>query len=285
MKKKLAVMGLVSIMTMSMVACGKDEKTSSNETTSAITTVGSGEESNAEEDTTEKKNDVTDELTDEYLLSLPETPADQFRYEEQDDGTIMIKGYKGEYTEDTIIVIPGQIDGKDVTRIKSNAFKNKLAKAIITGANVSEISGDAFLSVDVKKLVINGPVTKIYTDAFMNSKIGEVSFGEKVEEIGLKSFTNCKLKSIKIPSTIKLIDQAAFAMSDLEEVYFEGWNVKVCDLAFGKCKNLKKVYVPDCGITFEGGVFSYSDDVTIYTPSGSTAEEYANDKGIKVENE
>lgn len=26
MKKKLAVMGLVSIMTMSMVACGKDEK-------------------------------------------------------------------------------------------------------------------------------------------------------------------------------------------------------------------------------------------------------------------
>ena len=113
----------------------------------------------------------------------------------------------------------------------------------------------------------------------------EVSFGENVEEIGLKSFTNCKLKSIKIPSTIKLIDQAAFAMSDLEEVYFEGGNVKVCDLAFGKCKNLKKVYVPDCGITFEGGVFSYSDDVTIYTPSGSTAEEYANDKGIKVENE
>ena len=130
MKKKLAVMGLVSIMTMSMVACGKDEKTSSNETTSAITTVGSGEESNAEEDTTEKKNDVTDELTDEYLLSLPETPADQFRYEEQDDGTIMIKGYKGEYTEDTIIVIPGQIDGKDVTRIKSNAYKNILRRSL-----------------------------------------------------------------------------------------------------------------------------------------------------------
>jgi hypothetical protein len=283
MRKKLLIGVLVGAASIVLIACGKEE--GGNTSNGSVNVSSEKIETNTQNDSTEKQTDnKKEELTDEYLLSLAETEAELFRYEEQDDGTIMIKGYKGDYTEDTIIVIPRQIDGKDVTCIKSNAFKNKLAKAIVTGANVSEIGADAFLSVDVKKLVINGPVKKIYTDAFMNSKIGEVSFGEKVEEIGLKSFTNCNIKSIKIPSTIKLIDQAAFAMSDLEEVYFEGGNVKVCDLAFGKCKNLKKVYVPDCGITFDGEVFSSSDDVTIFTPSGSTADEYAKAKGIKVKN-
>ena len=84
--KKIVRVILVSVMTMSMVACGNDERKDSNKTTSLNTTISSGEETTIEEDTTKNKVDNTDELTDEYLLSLPETPADQFRYEEIEGG-------------------------------------------------------------------------------------------------------------------------------------------------------------------------------------------------------
>lgn len=281
MKKKIGIVILATMMA-TLVACGNDSKTGSNETSTVA--VNNETENNTQENTTDKKQEANaDELSDEYLLSLPETSADQFRYEVLDDGNIAIKSYKGEVTEDTIVVIPAQIDGKNVTRIKGKVFFNTSVKAIVTGANVCTIDKEVFLSVKVQKLVINGPLSKIKEDTFMNSTIGEVSFSDKVEEIGVKSFANCHISSIRIPTTIKLIDDAAFGMSDLEEVYFEGGNATVRDLAFGSCSNLKKVYVPNCEIIFEDEAFYSSDNVVIVTPAGSSAEEYAKANGISFE--
>ena len=90
---------------------------------------------------------------------------------------------------------------------------------------------------------------------------------------------------IKIPSTIKSIEDTAFTFSTIKEVYFEGGAVTVCNLAFGSCSKLERVYVPDCEITFEEGAFNKSNNVTIITPAGSKAEEFAKASGIKVENE
>ena len=281
MKKKIGIVILATMMA-TLVACGNESKTGSNE----ISTVAANNETenNTQENTTEETQESNnDELSDEYLLSLAETAADQFYYKELDDGTIMIKGYEGESNEDTIIVVPAQIDGKDVTRIYETAFKSELAKAIVTGKNVNMIEGEAFLNANVQKIVINGPVTKLEENTFMLATIGEISFGNKLEEIGMKAFSNCQIKTIKIPSTVKLIDQGAFAMTSLEEVYFEGGELTICELALGSCKSLKKVYIPDCRITFDGDVFYLSDGVTIVTPSGSAAEQYAKDNGISFE--
>ena len=284
MKKKIGLVLLGAIM-VTLVACGKETSGTSNQENKTSIDMSMTENDTQGVSTEDKKDDKQEELTDEYLLSLPETPADQFLYEELADGTISIYSYIGEYGEDKIVVVPAQIDGKDVTDIHFNLFSNTIFKAVVTGKNIVEIPSNGFSGAKIQKVFINGKTVKIKEDAFINAQIEDVSFSDSVEELCIGCFTNCTLESIRIPATIKLIDDAVFSLSDLKEVYFEGGDVMVCDLAFGSCKNLEKVYVPDCGITFEEEVFYLTDNVTIVTPAGSKAEEYAKANGIKVENE
>ena len=95
MKKKLIVLGLIAAMTLSIVACGNDDKTD-NEITTAAETNENDNTKNNEEDSADDKTDSTDdgvdkkdELTDEYLLSLPETSLEEFWYEEIEGGIII----------------------------------------------------------------------------------------------------------------------------------------------------------------------------------------------------
>ena len=284
MKKKIGLVLLGAIM-VSLVACGKETSSTSNQENKTSIDRPMTENDTQDVSTEDKKDDKQEELTDAYLLSLPETPADQFLYEELDDGTISIYSYLGENGEDKIVVIPAQIDGKDVTDIHFNLFSNTIFKAVVTGKNIVKIPNEGFCGAEIQKVYINGKTAKIGDSAFMNAKVKEVSFSDSVEEIGLSCFANCKIEMIKIPSTIKSIEDTAFTFSTIKEVYFEGGAVTVCNLAFGSCSKLERVYVPDCEITFEEGAFSKSNNVTIITPAGSKAEEFAKANGIKVENE
>ena len=49
------------------------------------------------------------------------SPAEDFLYRENEDGTIAVSWYNG---EDAHVVIPGTIDGKTVTAIHAGAFAN-----------------------------------------------------------------------------------------------------------------------------------------------------------------
>lgn len=286
MKKKVLGM-LIVTMTGMLIACSSEsapKETVGGAPTENVGTSSGGDESDTTETQTKGDNNDLDDLSDEYLLSLPETSADQFLYEELADGTISIYSYLGEYGEDKIVVVPAQIDGKDVTDIHFNLFSNTIFKAVVTGKNIVKIPNEGFCGAEIHKVFINGKTAKIGDSAFMNAKIKEVSFSDSVEEIGLSSFANCKIEMIKIPSTIKSIEDTAFTFSTIKEVYFEGGAVTVCNLAFGSCSKLERVYVPDCEITFEEGAFSKSNNVTIITPAGSKAEEFAKANGINVEN-
>ena len=117
MRKKLIVLGLITAMTFSMVACGSDDKTD-NEITTAAETNENDNTKNNEEDSADDKTDIEDdavdkkdELTDEYLLSMPETPIDELSYYEMEDGNIAIDRYIGGGGEDVIIVVPDEIEG------------------------------------------------------------------------------------------------------------------------------------------------------------------------------
>ena len=281
MKKKIGIVILATIMA-TLVACGNESKTGSKETTTVAT--NNETENNIQENTTEEKQEAnTDELSDEYLLSLAETSADQFRYEELDDGTIKIKGYTGEYGKDVIIVSPAEIEGKKVTEIRKEGFQRAQFKALVTGANVHSIGEGAFTSVVAEKLVINGPVTEIESNTFALAQIGTVSLPNSVETIKGNAFLSYDGKQIIIPDSVKLIEVAAFSMTKIEEVVFDGGAAEVQKAAFSQNSNLKKVYVPACEIKFAEEAFYLSDNVTIVAPAGSAAEEYAKANDINFE--
>ena len=177
MRKKLIVLGLITAMTFSMVACGSDDKTD-NEITTAAETNENDNTKNNEEDSADDKTDIEDdavdkkdELTDEYLLSMPETPIDELSYYEMEDGNIAIDRYIGGGGEDVIIVVPDEIEGKKVTKIAAGTFERVWAKAVVLGENISEISEKSFQSASLEKLLICGPVKTIYDGTFTKTVV------------------------------------------------------------------------------------------------------------------
>lgn len=286
MKKKVLGM-LIVTMTGMLIACSSEsepkETVGGAPAETVGTSLGSNESDTTEQQTKDNTNDL-DSLSDEYLLSLPETSPDDFMYEENDEGGIRIEGYLGERTEDTIIVIPAQIDGKDVTEIRKEAFIRFYGKAIVTGKNVKTIGEGAFTSCNVKKILINGPVTQIVENTFIIADVEEVKLPDTLEEIGNGAFTSCQLKTIEIPSSVTLIAGGSFCLSKLEEVYIKGEEVNVESTAFGSMSALKKVYVTSGNVNFDEGAFYLTEDVTIVAPAGSKAEEFAKANGINIEN-
>ena len=80
MKKKIGIVILATMMA-TLVACGNESKIGSNETSPVA--IDNETENNTQENTTEEKQESNnDELSNEYLLSLPETTVEDFNYHE-----------------------------------------------------------------------------------------------------------------------------------------------------------------------------------------------------------
>ena len=286
MKKKLIVMGLVSIMTMSIVACGKDENLSSNETTSVITTDGGSEESSTEENTTEKETNVTDELTDEYLLSLPETPSEQFRYEEVEGG-IKITSCRLDSDRDMIVVIPNQIEGKDVIELDNELFVRDRFKAVVLNKNLKMTSGGLFFDAEIEKVVMQEGLEIIGGRTFYYAETGDIKIPNTVKIIEGTAFGDSNIKEITIPKNVETIMTAAFSLChELETVTFEGCpNIE--NGAFTMSENIKKIICLDGNISFYKDEFYTLSgepvDITFVAPAGSEVEKYAKENGFKFE--
>ena len=234
-----------------------------------------------------ENNDI--ELTDEYLLSLPETPADQFKYEEVEGG-IKITAHSGinRYKSDLIIVIPNEIDGKKVIELGDGVYANHNHKAIVLNKNLRKI-GDCFGKAKFKKVLIQDGIKNIGDDAFQYSKITEINIPDTVTTIGKNAFRGTNLKSIIIPKSVKTIGDFAFSFCDnLEMIIFEGcpeWGLG----SFGSYKKLKKVICYDGNLSFAATDFylTYGSgedkDITFVGPKDSKVEECAKNKGCKFE--
>ena len=281
MKKKIGIVILATMMA-TLVACGNESKTGSNET--GTVTTNNETENNTQENTTEEKQESnSDELTDEYLLSLPETEPSSFNYKEQKDGTIKIDYYLGANDGNDIVVIPSQIDGKDVTKISKGAFARANVKAVVTGENVSAIAGEAFSSIKAEKILVNGPVTKLVECAFILAKVDYLTLPEGLEIVGPSAFLSAEVKEITLPASVKEIGVNAFFGSSAEVIAIKSTSMEIQSGAFSSMTNLKKIYIPSGDIVFRDDIFSGTENVTVFTPAGSSAEEYAEVNGINFE--
>ena len=300
MKKKFLAMALTVAMALSVMACGTENGDSeisqnmeqNNKLAELMNRMEDNTQEATDEETTEMQADNSVELTDEYLLSLPETSADKFWYEETDDGCIRIEGIWDNDDVNEVIVIPAQIDGKDVTEISYEAFKFRVLAAVVTGKNVKEIGKGAFSGAEIKKVLINGPVTEIKADTFSSTgnSFEEVVLPETIEVIRQEAFRWAEMKSIVIPASIKVIECSAFVQTDLEEIHFEGGSGTIEKAAFSMFNaDELTVYIPDCSLVFDGMSFddvsvTEGTEITIVTPAGSSAEEVFKASGVNVEN-
>lgn len=137
-------------------------------------------------------------------------PAADFEYEVNEEGEITLTGATRHFEEEPLI-IPQQIEDKDVTAIAPHAFEY---------ANITALQ-------------IPDTVTFLGDYAFASSKVSEITLSKTLTQIGFYTFACCQnLQEIKIPASLSRISAAAFDGSGLKRVTLEDGITEIGPMAF-----------------------------------------------------
>lgn len=217
-----------------------------------------------------------------------------FTYEiDKEKGEVTITAYLGDakknearkcnYTK--CVKVPEKIDGYPVTTIGKRAFQWGKAETIILPESITTIEEGAFFGC--KNLqTIEGieNVETIGDRAFSMCYFLEEWDISNVKELGEGAFSQCNtIRKVQIPEGINVIKGSlCYGMGSLSEVSLPESVTTLESRAFGNCPSLKAIYLsPNVKEIWEGAFANIEDQLTIYGESGSYAEEYAKQAGIK----
>ena len=196
-----------------------------------------------------------------------------------------------------------------VTTIQNHAFKNCTAlKTINWSKSITDIQSYAFENCDaLTKLDIPNTVTNIGTGAFYEcGGFTDIAVPNSVKNLGSRAFENCDaLAKVSISDSVTSMGEKAFydcdALTDVElgtgitqipTSCFEHCDAlpsvvlpyrvsKVGDNAFKNCVALIEITIPRATTSISSSVFSYPAKMTVYGISGTYAETFANQQGMK----
>ena len=196
-----------------------------------------------------------------------------------------------------------------VTTIQDHAFKNCTAlKTINWSKSITDIQSYAFENCDaLTKLDIPNTVTNIGTGAFYDcGGFTDIAVPNSVKNLGSRAFENCDaLAKVSISDSVTSMGEKAFydcdALTDVElgtgitqipTSCFEHCDAlpsvvlpyrvsKVGDNAFKNCVALIEITIPRATTSISSSVFSYPAKMTVYGISGTYAETFANQQGMK----
>ena len=290
MVKGLVIAGMVSMM---LTACGSKESTDRPQNVDTAV--------NAETTDAIGKTDGVTEVKEESTpkSAAVELTADNFVVDILDDGTAMLTQYSGEAES---VVIPSEVDGMTVTVIGEDAFVNhEELKSVVIPDTVVEIRNQAFFNCwNLDNVVMSKNIEVIGEYAF--SSLGEIELPNTLKELGYGAFSDCKFVKISIPANLEKVAEYSFGSTMITEVIVPS-NVKIIEKsafkyceqlrnvvieegvevieedAFSKCDILESVTIP-ASVTEITDPFRGSDNVTIYTPTGSYAETWAAENSI-----
>ena len=199
-----------------------------------------------------------------------------------------------------------------VTTIQDHAFKNCTAlKTINWSKSITDIQSYAFENCDaLAKLAIPNTVTNIGTGAFYDcggltdiavpnsvkslgsrafencDALAKVSISDSVTSMGEKVFYDCDaLTDVKLGTGITQIPTSCFEHCDVLPSVVLPYRVsKVGDNAFKNCVALTEITIPRATTSISSSVFSYPAKMTVYGISGTYAETFANQQGMKFVN-
>ena len=199
-----------------------------------------------------------------------------------------------------------------VTTIQDHAFKNCTAlKTINWSKSITDIQSYAFENCDaLTKLDIPNTVTNIGTGAFYEcggftdiavpnsvkslgsrafencDALAKVSISHSVTSMGEKAFYDCDaLTDVKLGTGITQIPTSCFEHCDaLPSVVLPYRVSKVGDNAFKNCVALTEITIPRATNSISTSAFSYPAKMTVYGISGTYAETFANQQGMKFVN-
>ena len=183
-----------------------------------------------------------------------------FGYIIVDSKTLMVTKYSGTAKD---IIVPAEYDGKPVTAIGEDAFRDAVITSVEIPSSIKSIGKRAF-------------------DGCMS--LASVKLPEGLESLGAHAFKyDTALKEIKFPSTLKSIGMYAFTYTGLSSVEIPSGVTSIGAYCFYQNEKLTSAVVPASVTTIEKCAFAECPELTIKGESGSTAETYAESEKINFE--
>lgn len=221
MRKKLVVGMMVLATIFAITACGKDssEKTAGKESgQESIKSTESGDGAETEEkkeDNKEKSNAKKNDLSLEALLEREETDISELHYEIEEDG-VHITQFWG---DSEVVVIPEQIEGKDVVEIEAAFTNDTSIKGVVIPETVHTLGVDAFAgctSLETVAIKGNG-LTVIGGRCFIICEnLKNINLPDSLQCIEDLAFSGCtSLTEIDIPENVEYMEQSVFANSGI----------------------------------------------------------------------
>ena len=175
---------------------------------------------------------------------------------------------------------------KSITDIQSYAFENcdALTKPDIPNT-VTNIGEGAFYECGgLSDIAVPNSVKTLGSRAFENcDALAKVSISDSVTSMGEKAFYDCDaLTNVKLGTGITQIPTSCFEHCDvLPSVVLPYRISKVGDNAFKNCVALTEITIPRATTSISTSAFSYPAKMTVYGISGTYAETFANQQGMK----
>lgn len=228
-KKVLAYAIVTTVLILTLSACGavgpaesegihsriestQEQKESTyGQVENLVESLGSSEAESTVSENDRVEGETQESTLMEQLMSAEVASPEDFLYADLDDGTLHIVEYLG---SSDIVVVPGEIEGKQVSTIDSYVFAQDCGvRAVKLPDSVRVIEDYAFgLNPTLEIVICGNGVEEIGTGSFMQcDNLQYVDIGNSVTKIGECAFVlNPKLTDIYLPESVEDIDYSAF---------------------------------------------------------------------------
>ncbi len=186
-----------------------------------------------------------------------------FKYTLINNFSVSIYGKSAELNN---LVIPNNIEDREVTEIRNRAFKSD--------ENITSVSFSK-----AKKLNYIG----MYAFADCTNLSGKVILPENITFIGTSAFENCgQIENVDFRAKCNVPSQCFSNCANLNSVTLNGNIEKIESYAFENCTNLKYIDIPKSVTSIADSAFNGIEDITLVCRN-STTFNYAESHGLKYE--
>ena len=178
------------------------------------------------------------------------------------------------------VIIPSTVtnDGKTytVTTIGASAFENADIDSVYMANTITDIQNRAFLGSSVSRVKFSDGLKRIGGFAFEDTKnLALVILSEGLESMGESAFAGFLdglnephgVMVLNLPSTLQFIGDNVFSGTSLTSVKWPASIKTIPKNAFGSCRYLSEVDLPETLVGIEDWAFYYTSLDTIALPS------------------
>ena len=198
-------------------------------------------------------------------------------FTELEDNTYSVKATDISKLPSTVY-IPKTYNGKPVTVIEQNAFKEAAISEIIIPDGIKTIGESSFYNcTSISSIKIPDGVTSIGDHAFYNcDSLTSIIIPNSITSIGNYAFSKCdSLTSVEIGDSVTSIGDSAFCDCwVLISVAMPNSVTLIGDAAFAGCSALDSIVIPNSVISIGKYAFNNCDNLTIYCEVASQPESW-----------